>query len=69
MVIPQNICPPRVCECIFGRVTLFENRVFVGIMKMIKMSLSWTGVSLPEKTSVLMREEKRRRQNKEEKPM
>ena len=49
--------------------TLFENRVVVGIMKMIKVSLSWTGVSLPEKTSVLMREEKRRRQNKEEKAM
>lgn len=69
MVKPQKICPPRVCECIFGCVTLFENGVVVGIMKMIKVSLSWTGVSLPEKTSVLMREEKRRRQNKEEKAM
>ena len=65
MVKPQKICPPRVCECIFGCVTLIEKRVFVGIMKMIKMRLSRTGMSLPEKTSVIMREEKRR-QNKEE---
>ena len=38
----------------------------MGIMKMIKMRLSRTGMSLPEKTGVIMREEKRRR-NEEEK--